>query len=88
MSRQAAASDRAASPLLRSTGMDRHRDVVPGLDRLLGAFQVRLGPRREMQMAAFLGELPGARQANSLGRTGDEGELAAQIEIHVDLPGP
>ena len=54
----------------------------------LGAFQVGLGPRREMQMAAFLGELPGARQANSLGRTGDEGELAAQIEIHVNLPGP
>ena len=34
-------------------------------------------------MAAFLGELSGARQANSLGRTGDEGELAAQIEIHA-----
>ena len=54
--------------------MDRHGNVVPGLDRLLGAFQVRLGPRREMQMAAFLGELPGAGQANSLGRAGDEGE--------------
>jgi hypothetical protein len=64
--------------------MDRHRNVVPRLDRLLGAFEVRLGARREMQMAAFLGKLPGARQANSLGRTGDEGDLAAQIEIHAE----
>ena len=88
MSPHAAASDRAASPLLRSTGMDRHGNIMPGLDQLLGAFEVRLGPRREMQMAAFLGELPGARQANSLGRTGDEGDLAAQIEIHANPPGP
>jgi hypothetical protein len=39
-----------------------------------------------MQMAAFLGELPGARQANSLGRAGNEGNFAAQMQIHVDLP--
>ena len=82
MSLQAAASDRAASPLLRSTGMDRHGNIVPRLDRLLGALQIRLGPRRQMQVAAFLGELPGAGQADSLGRAGDECKLAAQIQIH------
>ena len=32
-------------------------------------------------MAAFLGKLPGARQADALGRTRDEGELAAQIAL-------
>ena len=40
-----------------------------------------------MQMAAFLGKLPGARQADPLGRAGDEGELATQIQIHFNLPG-
>ena len=67
--------------------MDRHRNVVPCLDRLLGPLEIRLGTRREMQMAAFLGELPGARQADALGSASDEGELAAQIQIHADLPG-
>ena len=78
MSGQAAASDRTVSPLLRSTGWT----VTETLCRAWidsGAFEVRLGPRREMQMAAFLGQLPGAGQANSLGRASDEGELAAQI---------
>jgi hypothetical protein len=40
-----------------------------------------------MQMAAFLRKLPGARQADALGSASDECELAAQIEIHADLPG-
>src|SRR4029450_7249510 len=48
--------------------------------------EVRLGPRCDMQMAAFLGELPGAGQANSLGSTGDEGGLAAQVQIHAGEP--
>jgi len=57
--------------------MDRHGNVVPRLDALLGAFEICLGARREMQMAAFLGELPGAGQANSLRRSRDESGLAA-----------
>jgi hypothetical protein len=66
-------------------GMDRHGNVVPRLDRLLGALEIRFRPRREMQVAAFLGKLSGAGQANALGSAGDEGELATQIEIHANL---
>jgi hypothetical protein len=66
-------------------GVDRHGNVVPGLDSLPGAFKIRFGARRQMQVAAFLGKLPGACQTNSLGSTGDEGELAAQVQIHADL---
>jgi hypothetical protein len=40
-----------------------------------------------MQMAAFLRQLAGACQTDALGSARDEGELAAQIQIHVDLPG-
>src|SRR5258708_18871488 len=66
--------------------MDRHGNIVPCLDRLPGTLQIRFRTRREMQMAAFLGKLPGARQANSLGSASDECELAVQIQIHANLP--
>ena len=66
--------------------MDRHRDVVPGLNGLLGLVEIGLGARREVQVAAFLGELPGAGKPDALGRAGDESGLAAQMEIHVVLP--
>src|SRR3569833_2206875 len=39
-----------------------------------------------MQVAAILGQLPGAGQANALGSTGNEGDLAVQLQIHVSLP--
>jgi hypothetical protein len=41
--------------------------------------EVGLGARREMEMAAFLGELPGAGEPDALGRAGDESGLAAQM---------
>jgi hypothetical protein len=65
--------------------MDRHRNIVPRLDALLGALEVGLRSRSEMQMAAFLGELPGAGQANSLRSAGDESELVAEMQIHANL---
>ena len=85
MSAQAAASDRTVSPLLRSTAWIVTETLCRDWMRLLGAFEIRLGPRREMQVAAFLGELPGAGQADALGRAGDESDLAAQIQIHANL---
>jgi len=57
--------------------VDRHGNIVPRLDAFLGALEVRLGARRKVQVAAFLGELPGAGQANSLRRSRDESGLAA-----------
>jgi hypothetical protein len=36
-----------------------------------------------MKVAAFLGELPGAGQADPLGSAGDECGLTAQMQVHV-----
>jgi hypothetical protein len=66
--------------------MDRHRDVVAGLNGLPGLVEVGLGARREVEVAAFLGELAGAGKPDALGRAGDESGLAAQMKIHGVLP--
>ena len=86
MSPQAAASDRTVSPLLRSTAWTVTETLCRDWMDSLALLEIRLGARREMQVAAFLGKLPGAGEPNALGRAGDESGLAAQMEIHVVLP--